>query len=229
MSEITLPELAQAVPSHIKAKVDQSLVDHINGLVADPELAEMYRENLITYTNVLEKGKFKINAYIDAVRYVSFKCLGENNLKAYIQTFPDKYAAWKASGVSEDTINKYVYSYNWGKLVQLIWQQAMTPFLLLNQAARQRALNVQLQLAETSKSDTVKTMAANSILTHLKPPEENNHELEITITESSALTDLKDVVARMAKTQHEQLVRGTHTAKDVAHQSVVIEGECSDD
>ncbi len=229
MNQITLPELAGAVPTHIKSRVDQTLVDHINGLISDPEMAEIYKDNLISYTNVLEKGKFKLSAYVDAVRYVSYKCLGETNIKAYMEAFPDKYSTWKANGVDDDTISKYVHSYNWGKLVQMIWQQAMTPFLLLNQATRQKALNIQLQLAETSKSDTVRTMAANSILTHLKPPEENNHELLVTVQESSALTDLREVVKRMADTQHRQMVAGTHTARDVAHQGVIVDGEFTDE
>lgn len=225
MTDLTLQELSTAMPANIRTKVDQSLVDHINNIIGDPEFAEQYKENLISYTNVMEKGKFKLTAYVDAVRYVSFKLLNETNLESYKRTFPDKYATWKANGVDNDTIAKYVSSYNWGKLVQLIWQQAMTPFLLLNQANRQEALNIQLHLARTSKSDMVKTTAANSILNHLKPPEESKTELEISVKDSSALNDLRSVVESMAAREHAAMVGGKRTAKDVARQSLTIEGE----
>ena len=63
-------------------------------------------------------------------------------------------------------------SYNKNKLVNLILEQSMIPSWVLNQDMYQKALNVQCELMLTANSEKVSD-AANSILTHLKPPQSN--------------------------------------------------------
>ena len=224
MGDLTVTTLSEALPRQIRGKVDQELVDTVNQLVQDPEMREIYRENLLSYTNVLEKGKFKLTSYLDAVRYVSYKLTGETNIKSYIKTFPQKYTNWKTSGVSDADIAKYVHAYNKSKLVNLIWEQSMVPFHVLNQDARQKALNVQVDLMMNANSEKVRSDAANSVLTHLKPPETNKMELEISHKENSELKDLRSAVQDLAIAQKKAIESGMHNAKDVAH-SRIIEGE----
>lgn len=228
MSDLTVTTLSEALPRQIRGKVDQELVDTVNQLVQDPEMREIYRDNLLSYTNVLEKGKFKLTSYLDAVRYVSYKLCGETNIKSYIKTFPDKYTNWKTSGVSDADIAKYVHAFNKSKLVNLIWEQSMVPFHVLNQDARQKALNVQVDLMMNAQSEKVRSDAANSVLTHLKPPETNKMELEISHKDSSELKDLRNAVQDLAIAQQRAIDSGMHNAKEVAH-SVIIEGEVVED
>ena len=228
MSDLTVVELNDALPKQIRSKVSQELVDAVNGLIADPDMREMYRENIISYTNVLDKGKFKLTNYLDAVRYVSFKLMGETNIKSYIKTFPSKYASFKQTGVSDADVAKYVHAYNKTKLVNLIWEQSMVPFHVLNQDARQKALNTQVELMMHANSEKVRSDAANSVLTHLKPPETAKIELDVGVKETSALAELREVSANLARMQNNVMEAGGMTAKEVAHQSIVIEGELDD-
>lgn len=228
MSDLTVVELNDALPKQIRSKVSQELVDAVNGLIADPDMREMYRENIISYTNVLDKGKFKLTNYLDAVRYVSFKLMGETNIKSYIKTFPSKYANFKQTGVSDADVAKYVHAYNKSKLVNLIWEQSMVPFHVLNQDARQKALNTQIELMMHANSEKVRSDAANSVLTHLKPPETAKIELDVGVKETSALAELREVSANLARMQNNVMEAGGMTAKEVAHQSIVIEGELDD-
>lgn len=228
MGDLTVVDLTAALPKQVRGKVSEELVAAVNGLVKDPEMRAMYRDNIISYTNVLDKGKFKLTSYLDAVRYVSFKLLGETNIKSYTKTFPAKYANFKASGVSDADVAKYVHAYNKSKLVNLIWEQSMVPFHVLNQDARQKALNIQLDLAMNAQSEKVKTDAANSILTHLKPPETAKIELDIDVKESSALTDLRTITQQFAAQQYLAARSGVMTAQELAHQRVIIEGEVED-
>ena len=228
MGNLTVTELSDALPKQVRGKVSEDLVNVINSLVQDPEMQEIYKENILSYTNVLSMGKFKLSNYLDAVRYVSFKLMGETNIKSYTKTFPAKYANWKQKGVSDADIAKYVHIYNKGQLVNLIWEQSMVPFHVLNQSARQEALNIQLELARTANSEKVRSDAANSILTHLKPPETAKIELDVGVKETSALASLREVSAQMAIQQKQMMEAGGMTAKEVAHQSIVIEGELED-
>lgn len=227
MSDLTVTTLSEALPRQIRGKVDQELVDTVNQLVQDPEMRDIYRENLLSYTNVLDKGKFKLTSYLDAVRYVSYKLTGETNIKSYIKTFPQKYTNWKTTGVSDADIAKYVHAYNKSKLVNLIWEQSMVPFHVLNQDARQKALNVQVDLMMNAQSEKVRSDAANSVLTHLKPPETNKMELEITHKEDTALKDLRSAVQDLAIAQEKAINSGMQNAKEIAH-SQVVEAEYTD-
>jgi len=99
--QLTLDQLKKVMPKHLTTSASQEMVDEVNGLMADPQLAQNYRDNLLSYTSVMQDGKFKVPQYIDAVRYVSFKLLGSSNLIAYVKAFPDKYQRWLNEGVSD--------------------------------------------------------------------------------------------------------------------------------
>lgn len=221
---LTVQILADAMPRQLKSKVTQDLVDTMNNLTADPEMQEMFRDNLISYTNVLEKGKFRISQYTDAVKFVSFKLMGETNIKAYIKTFPAKYTRFKTTGVSDADIAKYVSAYNKSKLVNLIWEQSMVPFHVYNQDARQKALNVQIELMQTAVSEKVRSDAANSVLTHLKGPENQKIELEVAHKDGGVIDDLRRAVQDFAAAQYNAVNSGQCSAKEVAHSTLVING-----
>lgn len=221
---LTVQNLSDAMPRHLKGKITQDLVDTMNNLTSDPDMAEIFRENLVSYTNVLDKGKFRISQYTDAVKYISFRLMGETNIKAYIKTFPDKYTRFKQTGVSDADIAKYVSAYNKSKLVNLIWEQSMVPFHVYNQEARQKALNVQLELMQNAQSEKVRSDAANSVLTHLKGPENQKIELEVAHKDGGVIDDLRKAVQEFAAAQHSAVNTGRCSAKDIAHSTLVING-----
>lgn len=222
MSQLSIVELTNTLPKQIKGKVTQSMVDTVNNL-ADPEFREHYRDNLVSYGSVLDKGKFKIEQYFDAVKYVSYKILGDNIITAYKKTFPTKYANFKAQGVLDKDIASYASAYNKNKLVNLIWEQSSIPFHVINQDIRQKALMTQVELMETAKSEKVRSDAANSVLTHLKPPETNKMELEISHKEDSHINDLRKAVQELSARQGLAIKSGILNAKEVAHSPLVID------
>jgi len=80
-------------------------VETINSLSADPMLREAFRDNLISYTGVLQDGKYKVTDYINAVKYVSYKLLGASNSEAYQKTFPDRWQRLVDEGADSKTIS----------------------------------------------------------------------------------------------------------------------------
>lgn len=226
-TEITVAELQTAMPAQIKGKVTESLVDKINKIAMDDEFRENYRDNLISYTSVMQEGRFTIEQYLNAVRYVSYKIMGDTNVKAYMRTFPDKYTNFKSKGVKDKDIASYVTAYNKSKLVNLIYDQSMIPTHVLNADLFQKALNTQAELMMTAASEKVRSDAANSLLTHLKPPETKKLELEVTHKESSIVDDLRRATMEHARVLKDSIASGASNAKEVAHGSLVIEGEFS--
>ena len=172
MTALTIEEFKQALPDKVKKSVSQDLIDQVNKTLAEPEMYEAYRDNLMSYTKVMADGRFKVQEYVAAVKYVSHKLMGCTNIEAYSKTFPDKMIRFANQGVVSKDIASYVTAYNKSKLVNLIYEQTLIPSYVLNQDLYQRALNVQATLmTDENVSPKVRTDAANSLLTHLKMPE----------------------------------------------------------
>jgi len=218
---LTLREIREAVPKHLQKNVTQEMVDQLNQFSADPVFAENYRDNLISYTSVLREGKYKMQSYFDAVRYVSFKIMGNSNLDAYKKAFPDRYSYFMQNGTSDKDIASYVSAYNKNQLVQGILAQSMTPAYVYNQDIFQAAVMTQFNLMQTASSEKVKCDAANSLLMHLKAPEKATIDINVKTGQEDALQDLAATMAELAKEQRRAIELGTFNAKEVAASKII--------
>lgn len=225
MTDITVEQFKEALPARLKKNINTEVIDQINELLADPDMYEQYRDNLMSYTNVMIEGKFKLSSYISAVKYVSHKLMNCTNLLAYTKTFPDKYADFLARGVSSSDISSYVHAYNSSKLVNLIYVQTLTPIAVLNNHMVQQALNVQADLMVNAKSEKVRSDAANSILTHLKLPETQKIELDIGVKSDSSIDALRASTMELVAMQRQMIQSGSMSAGDMAGSKLIIEGE----
>lgn len=228
MDALTIDQFKAALPDKVKKSINQELIDQINTTLSEPEMYETYRENLMSYTKVMQEGKFKISEYINAVKYVSHKLMGCTNLDAYSKTFPDKIARFTAQQVASKDIASYVTAYNKSKLVNLIYEQTLIPSYVLNQDLYQKALNVQADLMVNAKSEKVKSDAANSLLTHLKPPEVKKVELDIGIKEDSSIAALRASTLELARQQRLAMEAGAMNAQEVAHSQLIIDTEAKE-
>lgn len=217
---LTVQEIRIALPDNLKGSASQELADTVNTLTTDPEAARTIRETFIGYTNVLKEGKFRIQDYANAAAYVSYKLMGYNNRESYTRTFQDRYMDLVAKGCTDREISAYVSVYNRGKLVNLIMEQALIPVWVLNQDAFQEAVRTQVAIMTSGKSEMVRMQAANSILTHIKPPEKKQLEIAITTSEHSGMDDLRAMLTSLALRQQEMIQLGA-TTKEIAHQRIV--------
>lgn len=232
MDAVTVDQFKEALPASVKKSVNQSLIDKMNQTLSDPDMYETYRENLLSYTKVMQEGKFKLSSYIDAVKYVSHKLMGKTNKDAYFATFPDKAQDWTMRGISPKDQASYITAYNKSKLVNLIMEQTMIPSWVLNQDLYQRALNTQAELMTSAKSEMVRTTAANSILQQLKQPETQKMELQVSQKEDSSISQLRDATRQLAAQQRQMIQSGSMNAQEVAHSRLTVDndtGEVADE
>ena len=218
---LTVEQFQLALPDKVKKSVNQALIDQVNATLSNPDDFENFRNNLLGFTQVMQDGRFKVDEYVNAVRYVSFKLLGATNIDAYTKTFPDKYARFVANGVAAKDIASYCTAYNKSKLVNLIMAQTLVPVHVLNMDMYQKALNIQMELAMTARSEKVRSDAANSLLTQLKPPEVKKVELDIGMKEDSSIDALRKATMELAKAQRDAMGAGAMTAQEAAHSKVV--------
>lgn len=218
---LTKDEIIQSLPPAVASGVSDTLVNELNQLITDPDFREVFRDNMISYNKVLSEGKFKISSYLNAVMYVSYKIMGYNNMDAYERTFQQKFQTWIQQGKSSQTISAHVAMYNKSKLVNLVYAQAMIPTHVLNQDKFQEAINHQYFLMKNAASEKVQSDAANSLLIHLKPPEEKQVNLNIGIEETDSIKELKATITELAQLQVQSIEAKQNTAGQVAASRII--------
>jgi hypothetical protein len=221
--DVSLDMFNAALPKGSRNLLTQKMVDNINNRMVDPVLREAYRDNLIGFAAVMGEGKYRMQDYINAVRYVSFKVTGSGNSEAYIKTFPDRYQRFLDNKVESKAIAAISTGYNKSKLVMRIYELTLVPTYILNADLHQRALNTQADLMINAKSEKVKSDAANSILTHLKRPEAQKVEIAMTTKGDSVIDDLRKSTLELVKQQKMMIESKQMTTKEIAHSQLIIE------
>lgn len=219
---LTKEQIAAALPATLKGAATDQFTNHLNQVITDPIVAEQVRENFIGYTAVLKDGKFKVEDYLNAVIYVSFKVMGLSNKDSYMRTFPDRYQRLLAAGTDDKTISTYISAYNKNKLVNLILDQTLVPVHVLNQDLHQKAINHLATLMVTANSEKVQVEAAIGLVNATKRPESKGPLINIDQRDSSGLNELKATLANLAQKQIELIESGV-SPKDIAG-SKLIEG-----
>lgn len=217
---ITLEQLKDAMPNKFKTYATDDMLHKLNACVSDPDEAEQIKKNFLSYTTVLESGKYQAVDYLNAVMYCTYKLMGFTNLECYKKAFPARYARLVAKQTSSGDIAAYVAAYNRNKLVNTIMEQAMIPTWVLNQDVYQEAINTQADLMRHSESDKVRAMAADSILNHLKRPENIAPTINIDMRENSGLEELKKLLTETAQKQKDLIDAGV-SVQEVAEAKVV--------
>ena len=217
---LALESVRKLVPKNQRTLITQEFLDKLEASVNDSLVAEQFKENFVTYLNVLSKGKYKMEDYINAVKYVSFKLLGYSNIKAYTATFPERYERLKTEGQTQ--IEAFVSMYNKNKLVMQIYEQTIVPSYVLNAPMHQQALNtLAAMIADDDVRGMTKVKACEAILQYTKQPDVVKGELTIGIEQSDTINDLREITENLADTYRMMLEKKGMKLKDVAEADII--------
>ena len=217
---LALESVRKLVPKNQRTLITQEFLDKLKASVSDSLVAEQFKENFVTYLNVLSKGKYKMEDYINAVKYVSFKLLGYSNINAYIATFPERYERLKAEGQTQ--IEAFVSMYNKNKLVMQIYEQTIVPSYVLNAPMHQQALNtLAAMIIDDDVRGMTKVKACEAILQYTKQPDIVKGELTIGIEQSDTINDLREITENLADTYRMMLEKKGMKLKDVAEANII--------
>ena len=218
--------LFRVLPPAIRKNITDEVIDTINNHLATSETRELFRENIISFASVLQEGRFKFEDYISAVKYVSFKILGDSNIIAYTKTFPDRYQRLIDEGMSDKAISAYVAAYHKTKLVTLLFGQTIMPVHILHQNLFHESITTMAEIMrDEDTSPKVRSDTAYNLATLLKPPEESKLKLDVTLKEDSAITALRETSMALVAEQRKLLNAGLWDAETVAQSGLIIEGE----
>lgn len=219
--------LRDLVPKTQRGMITPEFVDKLNEWNTDPKLVDSFKENLLSYTGVLKDGKYKIEDYVYAVKYVSYKLLGSSDIDAYAITFPDRYQRLTDEGLDRNGISPYAAAYKKNKLVNAIMEQTLVPSHVLNAPLHQTALNELAQIMMYGKSEMARVNAATSILAATKQPEKTKIELDISVNNKDAISELRRATEELANAQLESIKLGA-SVKQIA-ESRILDAEVCDD
>jgi len=215
--------LKDSVPKTQRGMITPELVDKLNKMNEDPLLIGSFKENLLGYTEVLKQGKYKIEDYVNAVRYMSYKLVGKSDIDAYAAVFPERYQKLKDEGLSRSEMSPYASAYNKNKLVNAIREQTLIPSHILNAPLHQQALNEAALMMTTAKSEMARANAIGLVLQYTKAPETTKVELDVSVRQTDEIAELREVTQRLARESRLAIESGVSSAKDIAHSRVIKE------
>ena len=221
-TDLTEEQFKSALPKKFQGRVSPDLMKKVNQLVQEPSLREAYRDNLLSYTHVMQEGKWKIESYVDAVKFVSCKMLGMSDARAWAATFPDRQQHYTDLGSDPKHIASVVSAYRKGTLVNKILEQTLVPVHVMNMDIHQRAINKLADLMMNAKSEKVQSDSAAKLVDALKPPETQKIELDVGIKEDQAIKELRQSTLELVEQQKLMLKSGQMTPKEVAHSKLAV-------
>ena len=216
---LTKQQLQASMPKKFRHNVTDDMITFINSTEGD-EFRDIYKDNLVSFADVIEKGRYKMLDYINAVKFVSYKLIGDSNTIAYAKTFPERYQRLVDKNTPTKTIASFSTAYNKGDLVHKILERTLVPVHILNMDVHQEAINTQAELMRTAKSETVRQKAAECLITQLKAPEAAKIEVDVSYNNSS-IDDLRETTRALAQQQLKMIQSGAVTAEHVAQSDII--------
>lgn len=217
---LTKEMLAGSIPDkRFRKHITDNVVTLVNS-ETDSELRRVFRDNVLTYASVLSTGKHSLAAYVNAVKFVSLRLMGDKSSVAYSKVFPDRYQNLVDRGASGSYIASFADNYGKTGLVVKIMEQTMVPTHILNAGIYQQAINTQADLMLNAKSEMVRQKAAESLINNLKAPETAKIEIDVNYS-NDAIDELRATTRSLAQQQMKMIMGGQITAEEAAHSEII--------
>jgi len=218
---LTKDMLEGAMPDkRFRKHITDDVVNVINS-EPDSELRRVFRDNTLTYASVLATGKHSLAAYVNAVKFVSLKLMGDKASTAYSKVFPDRYQKLVDQGSTASYIASFADNYSKTGLITKILEQTMVPTHILNAGIYQTAINTQAELMTTAKSEMVRQKAAECLITNLTAPATAKVEIDVSYNDTT-VSDLREITRALAAQQLKMIMSGQSSAKEIAHSDIII-------
>lgn len=232
---LTIDDVKQAMPRK-KNFITQEAVDIINQSMNDPEFqGESLIQTASTYEAVLKGARASVPEYLNAIRFCAYMTTnGSNYTEAYKKVFADRAFVKERINLPTDSpkyteLTSAASRYRRTKLVTDILTASQVPLDLIFTGHRYKAIGVLANIMENGKYDRDKINAAKELLAATKGPDNVKIELDVGVSESSAVQQLNDQLAEIAGRSLKHLEAGATSLKELGGLKVVdsdiIEGE----
>ena len=232
-TKLTKEVLSAQVGKIYKKQITDELVAELNALIDDPDYGEEFKEAILTFSSVLEgKDGITLKQYLNAVKFYSLTAAGKPAVKAYAIVFPERLQARLDRGETIANMTGEASRYNSSKAVNKIRQQALVPLHLVNQGTVQKAINTLTDVMLSSRSDMARVSAATTLIKELRPPEVQQVELQVGLSdEALELQNKQNAMLMEVATNQRKLLEAGFSIEEVqsikvtAIEAEVVENE----
>jgi len=182
---ITVEALKSMFPQR-KNNITYELAEYINEAhFSDDFNGDELIETLVSYRDVMIKGSYSMKEYVTAVKFCAYLIAeNDNTIEAYKRARAEddfvKERVGAKSGTPEyNTLASAASRYRQSKLVREILTVSQMPLYLMFQGERYRAVEVLANEMQTAMYSKDRIAAADKLLSHVKPPENLQVELEV--------------------------------------------------
>ena len=235
---ITLEELKERFPAK-KNTINEETVKLINDAMNDPQFSgEEFINTMLDYQNVLATSSASFKEYVNAIKFCAYLESTDFNItEAYkLARASDEFVRERMFAPTDS--NEYrelthrASTHHKSPLVRKILTQSDMPLHLMFQGARYRAVAVLAREMTDAEYSKDRIAAADKLLTHVKPPENQKIELDIGMTSEakSVTASLMDQLAVMATQQRRLLEAGAdiRSVQKLGIQAEIIDTEVND-
>lgn len=237
-TQLTIEQVKKDMPLK-KGIITQDAVDIINASLNDPEFqGESLVQTAAIYEAVLRGARASIPEYLNAIRFCAYMSTNSSNYtEAYKKVFSDReFVRLRRDLPTDDPrygeLTSAASRYRRTKLVTDILTASQVPLDLIFTGHRYKAIGVLADVMENGKYDRDKINAAKELLAATKGPDNVKIELDVGVSESSAVDQLNDQLAAIAGRSLKHLEAGATSLKELGAMKVIdsdiIEGEVSE-
>jgi len=227
MKELSKELVMSQLPKRQQLMVNEEDISEINKLAKDPDYGPEFLQTYMDHLIVLKDNiKNDHSQYISAIKFFSLIESGHTLRDAYIKTFPERWQERnKRSDDPDGIINAEASRFNKTRLVNDVRRLSAIPVQLIHRHILHEAILSQAHLMRTSRSDMVRQKAGATLISELKPTEDQTININVDDGSKSAIQELREATERLAIAERRSVEAGV-PMRDIAN-SKIIEGEFS--
>ncbi len=232
-SDLTLELVQSQLKPKQKLLISEDTVDEIRQLAEDPEYGQEFLDCYLDHLNILkENSRRSHDQYLNAIKFFSLVEADNSLTDAYIKTFPDRFEARTSARFGQPSSDKSVMRgeasrFNNSVLVNEIRRVASIPVQLIHRNLLHEAILESAELMRNARSEMVRQRAAATLITELKPSEDQTINVKVDDGATSMIEELRKATEALAIAEFQSVSAGV-PLKQIA-ESNIIEVEAIED
>ncbi len=204
-----------------KAKdLTQDTIDEIQHLVSEPDYGPQFLETYVDYFNIMDKNKWSLPKYMQAMKFFTLIEGGYTAIDAYIRVFPERLKSRLGNGGTREQMSGEASRYNNNQIVNEIRKVSAIGIQLSHRHLLHEALDTQAELMRNARSELVRQKASETLIRELKPQEDTKIQLDVAVNERDTLDSLRDATEKLVLAQ-EQSIKAGLAVKFIAEAKVI--------
>ncbi|AUR92034.1 hypothetical protein NVP1188A_27 [Vibrio phage 1.188.A._10N.286.51.A6] len=228
----SIEDFFERVPKNMKKHLHPKLEQEIVKQLEADETGDMYRDTLITNTDLMSKYSSNPERYSRAVKFVSCLNLGKKVYEAFALSHPEKYHEYRQEmrngNLTKSTLTKKLSlkgaNFKKTQMVTELMARSMIPLALTYDHYRHEGVQVLADLMHNADSERVQMESADKLLTHLNlDTTEFKTSADVEESTSSAISMLASTLDKMVDIHKEQRASDPKLKNSEVMDAIIVE------